>query len=258
MTSFKISVCIPSYKRPFVETLKYIPFAKVYIDGKEEEDYKKSNPKGTEFVVMPEGVQGNISRVRNYILDNEFGNGIDAVMMVDDDMKGIYYFEDDKDVLLKTEDIKNFIYKYSVMAIDLGVHYWGVNLNPDRQNYREFNPFSFLNFVGGPLSVFVNDGGLRYDERLPLKEDYDMTLQQLNKHRGVLRVNKFHYVVKQSTNKGGCATYRSIEREKQQLKALQDKWGTDIVRNDTYNRSDGKVRVYEDYNPIIKVPIKGV
>ena len=30
-----ISVCCPSYKRPIVKTLKYLPFCKVYVDGSE-------------------------------------------------------------------------------------------------------------------------------------------------------------------------------------------------------------------------------
>ena len=28
----QISVCCPSYKRPKVETLEYLPFCKVYVD----------------------------------------------------------------------------------------------------------------------------------------------------------------------------------------------------------------------------------
>lgn len=31
----KVSVCCPSYKRPRVETLDYIPYCRVYVDGKE-------------------------------------------------------------------------------------------------------------------------------------------------------------------------------------------------------------------------------
>ena len=32
----KISVCCPSYKRPIVKTLKYLPFCKVYVDDEED------------------------------------------------------------------------------------------------------------------------------------------------------------------------------------------------------------------------------
>jgi hypothetical protein len=39
-----ISICIPSYKRPKVETLDYIPDAHVYVDESEAEEYRKANP----------------------------------------------------------------------------------------------------------------------------------------------------------------------------------------------------------------------
>jgi hypothetical protein len=95
---------------------------------------------------------------------------------------------------------------------------------------------------------------------LPLKEDYDMTIQQLNKYRKVLRVNKFFYDVKQSEQAGGCADYRNMDKEKEQLRLLQKKWGSDIVRSDNNDRSHNlkKKKRQIDYNPIIKVPIKGI
>ena len=59
---------------------------------------------------------------------------------------------------------------------------------------------------------------------------------------------------------GGCATYRNRQREKEQLEALQQKWGTKIVKIDSNNRNKGQTEKEKrlDYNPIIKVPIKGV
>lgn len=70
----QISVCCPSYKRPKVETLEYLPFCKVYVDGKEFDEYKKQNP-GATIIKCKDGVQGNVARVRNYILDTEFRGG---------------------------------------------------------------------------------------------------------------------------------------------------------------------------------------
>lgn len=100
---------------------------------------------------------------------------------------------------------------------------------------------------------------LRYDEKLPLKEDYDMTLQQCNKYRGCLRLNKYNYDCKQSKQAGGCATYRNYEREEQQLLALQKKWGSEIVKFDiTENSNTKKKRKNIDYNPIIHIKIKGL
>ena len=99
-------------------------------------------------------------------------------------------------------------------------------------------------------------GGCRYDEALPLKEDYDMFIQQCNVNRKVLRVNKFFYSCKQSINAGGCASVRNSEKELQQLEALKSKWGGRIVKYD--KKANSQKRKVIDYNPIIRIPIKGV
>ena len=41
----KISINCPSYKRPKVETLNYLPFCKVWVCETEYEEYLKANPK---------------------------------------------------------------------------------------------------------------------------------------------------------------------------------------------------------------------
>lgn len=95
-----------------------------------------------------------------------------------------------------------------------------------------------------------------------LKEDYDMTLQQLRRHRIALRLNKYFYRVKQSEQVGGCATYRNLDKEREQLETLRCKWGARIVRFDFSDRSHKGVKsrnaVFIDYNPVIKSPIRGV
>ena len=74
-----------------------------------------------------------------------------------------------------------------------------------------------------------------------------------------MRVNKYHYIVKQAEQAGGCATYRNYAREEQQLHALRAKWGSRIVKFDKSNSAKLKKQKNKiDFNPIIKVPIKGV
>jgi hypothetical protein len=72
----------------------------------------------------------------------------------------------------------------------------------------------------GPFSVHLKND-IRYDETLPLKEDYDLAIQHLNEYRGILRLNGYHYICEQSTNKGGCASIRNRQREKEQFDLLQ-------------------------------------
>ena len=99
---------------------------------------------------------------------------------------------------------------------------------------------------------------LRYDETLPLKEDYDMVLQTMNKYRRALRSNFLNFNFAQHTNIGGCATYRTVEREKAQFELLRKKWGSRIVRTDTGESKQKVKKQGYDINPIIKIPIKGV
>lgn len=263
----EIVVVCPSYKRYKVETLVYIPFCKVYVAPEEYESYIDHNPRHEENIVKcPEGIQGNVSRVRNYILDTEFENGADIVCIVDDDLKAIEHFEMSEDgsyayekVKVKQNDLLDFIYRYSLLCEEWGFKMWGVNINSDTMSYRQYTPFSTNSVVLGPFGVFLKGMKCRYDETLPLKEDYDMFIQNCNEYRGVLRLNKYHYVCRQSEQKGGCAMYRSMEREKEQFEKLRNKWGSDIVKLDKSNKGRSKKKKkYIDYNPIIKIPIRGI
>lgn len=261
----EISINSPSYKRPRgVKTLSYLPFCRIWVDEGEAEAYREANP-GAEIIACPTGVQGNVARIRNYILDQEFARGMDAVLLLDDDISCIARYEVRDGyaynrVKLEAEDFLAFLEKYTIMAQDLGVKEWGVNCNSDAMSYRQFTPFSTTKvFLGGPFQCFLKGNRCRYDETLPLKEDYDMVIQQYNVERGILRVNMYHYICEQSTIQGGCAAMRNREKEEQQFRALQEKWGEQLIRRDKSNKGKSqKERKWEDYNPVIKIPIKGV
>lgn len=258
-----ISVCCPSYKRPVVKTLKYLPFCKIFVDGSEEQDYKAQNPSAN-IISCPDGIQGNVARVRNYILDTEFCSGADAVCIVDDDIKQLERFVVDKTsgygyerVKIETDEFFDYLEKYTQLCDEFGYKLWGVNLNLDNLSYRHCVPFSTVSVILGPFSVHLKNP-IRYDESLPLKEDYDICIQHLNKYRGILRVNSIHYDCLQSENKGGCASMRNRQREKEQFELLQKKWGSKIVREDKTSKGHTKKKKQFDYNPIVKVPIRGV
>lgn len=261
----KISVNVPSYKRSErVKTAEYLPYAKVWVDCKEYDDYKRNNP-DFNIIACPEGVQGNLCRVRNYIMKQEFDNGADVVLILDDDYYKIGRFDFNADEnwayeehYLDADEVLIMVEKYSIMANDLGAKFWGLNCGGDRWNYRHDTPFSTRSYIGGPFQCFLKGNRCWYDEQFYLKQDFDMTLQQLNLERVVLRVNSHHYYCNQSTNKGGLAAFRNREREYEETMALQKKWGTQIVKFDDTNKGHSlKERIF-DYNPIIRIPIKGV
>ena len=236
----------PSYKRGETAITQNTYSCFTYIISEEEKDQYI----GKECILVPKEVQGNISRVRNYILDLY---PKDAIVMMDDDCEGIYRWNECKSIKLNLDEFESFCENMVQMILDCNLMYGGVNIAApaDKGAYREYTPFSFISPVLGPFCIHVANQ-YRYDESMPLKEDYDMSLQQLKNNKGILRANAYSYKVKQATNLGGCSTSRNSKTEKQQFEMLQKKWGTKIVK---YDKSSKKSF---DFNPIIKTPLKGV
>lgn len=235
----------PSYKRgETCSTHKVYPCFEYIIAENESEKYLHKK------IIIPNKIQGNISRVRNYIL-NKF---IDkAVVMMDDDCEGIYRWDNCKSKMLNENEFQEFCENMIQMILDSKLKYGGVNIAApnDKGAYSEYSPFSFTSPVLGPFCIHVNSE-IRYDENIPLKEDYDLSLQHLNKYKGILRANAYSYKVKQAENKGGCSIMRNSNEEKRQFELLQKKWGNKII---SY---DNKSKKSFDFNPIIRTPLKGI
>jgi len=245
----KVKIFAPSYKRPqkSITQINY-PDVILVVRKSEAEEYRKN---GNEIVVCPDSAQGNLCRVRNWILDNLYDNA-DCIVILDDDCKSIGRWQDQDNYKFNSNELAEFCEASSILCNELGFKHWGLNCVTDKGAYREYTPFGFLQYIGGPFQAHLKESEIRYDENLPLKEDYDMTLQHIKKYDGCLRINYAHYDVKQAEQTGGCATYRNLQKEKEQFFDLQKKWGKDIVVRDKASKRSF------DFNPIIKVPIKGV
>lgn len=244
----KVKFFAPSYKRPEKSiTQTTYPFIKLVVKESEAQEYIDN---GNDIVIVPDEAQGNLCRIRNYILDNLFEDA-DCLILLDDDCKGIYRWENQKKIKFEPEELLEFTEQMSILCDELGFKFWGLNCVQDKGAYREHTPFGTLQYIGGPFQAHLKNE-IRYDLNLPLKEDYDITLQHIKKNGGCLRVNFANYDVKQAEQAGGCATYRNVQKETEQFELLQKKWGSKIIVKDQ------KSRRKFDFNPILKVPIKGV
>ena len=244
----KVGYFIPSYRRPIKsQTQKIFPFAKVVCAESESESYKQA---GNEIIVCPDNVQGNLCRVRNWIIEQN-KNNFDAIVLLDDDYQHVHRYCNARESEVKGEDFAVYMENLAEQCRDWGFKFFGVNPASDKQSYSEHTPFSTLSYIGGPLQGFITDTECRYDETLKLKEDYDMTLQNCAKYGGCLRANFLHYHVKQAEQTGGCATYRTTEKERENFNLLKIKWGGIV-------QYDSKSKRGFDFNPIIRIPLKGV
>jgi len=249
---FKIFV--PSYRRPKTcITHRYLKKIYYVVAEEEKERYGEIHNR---VIAVPNEIQGRLVRVYNWILRNA---KMDRFVIMDDDIKKIQRWENKKAIFLNEDRVMEFIEKAFLLVQEWGAHYWGINVNIDKQVYREYSPFSTVSYIGGPFMGFYKND-LLFDERMLLKEDYDMTLSQLNKHRLVLRFNAYNYDCFQSEKEGGCSTYRNLKKEAEQLLLLQKKWGDQIVKVDKNLRSHNikKIKNSVDYNPVIRVPIRGI
>lgn len=241
-----------------LDTFRLLPAASYWVHEFEVDEYRKRN-EGIKIEILPDELRGNIAKVRNFILRKTLPY-CDVSVQMDDDVHYIGYWERRKAYrMVREKKILDMIERYSSLAKEWGVRLWGINA--DKQVYREYTPFSLLSYVSASFSCFMGSNQIYYDERFMLCEDYDMTLQQIDRHRKLLRVNKFFYSKKGAEQAGGCAVYRNLEKEKAQTELLQKKWGSKIVRFDTHSgrsHSSTKVKKRIDINPIIRVPIKGV
>jgi hypothetical protein len=247
----------PSHKRPKGKnTHNILPDVFYVVSETEKEEYLQSG-EHDKFWFVPPSAQGNLCRIRNYILDNA---DTKKILLLDDDHTKFARWENDKRTPCNREQIVDFIRHMFDLCDQGDFKFWGVLPNNDNMSYRNHTPYSFSSYVGGPWQAF-NNCELRYDEKLPLKEDYDMTLQVLNKYRKLLRANYFIYYPKQHNNTGGCAAYRTSIREIEQLNQLRKKWGSRIVKSGSeysIGKKSDKQHAIDDINPIINIPIKGI
>lgn len=241
-----ITIFIPSYKRwDSIKTHKIVDECVVVVPKSQEEKYRKCN-KDINLLICPDEIEGNIARKRNWIKRNCKTR---YLMMMDDDLLGFQKVINMKQIKMKKWEIKEMFLQGFLLMEDIGAIMWGVNLNTDPLCYREYSPFSLIAPVLGPFVAMRNVNDIWYDERLPLKEDYDLSLQVLFKYRKILRMNRYSYDTVHLTNaSGGCVDYRSLERELMQNKMLLKKWGKRIVKFD----------MEKSINPKLHIPLKGI
>ena len=238
----------PSYKRSGgVLTHLILPDVVYVVHQFEVDEYID---KGFNVIAIPDSLKGNIARVRNWLKRYGEDKGGDFCI-IDDDIKAFTYWSYQTQEKLMGDRLMEHIESMFDVAKQWGVTVFGVNPAIDKGSYREYTPFGTTSYVSGSFNGFINCP-YYFDESMPLKEDYDFTLQVCNGDRAFLRFNQYGLSKDDHGNLGGCANYRTIEREKQQLALLQRKWGKKIVRQDTNSKQQ------YDINPIIKVPIRGV
>lgn len=241
-------VC-PSYKRADeCLVLNFLKKIKVYVTPEEYGDYCKYN-KGCEdrIIACPEGIQGNgKSKCLNWLLDTQWDDNTDAIIMIDDDVSGIYkHIKNEKDELISEEEFYELVESWVILGKEWKCGIFALSPSTDPLVYDEFCPFRVHGYCDGQVTGWLWKNELRYDEELTIKEDVDFALKNWQKYKKCLRIEKYYPKSKAFTNKGGCNEFRSKEEEKRQFKIMQKKWGSEIIRpNRPTGRKNSKIKSF--------------
>ena len=168
---------------------------------------------------------GNLMDSRNFALEHAFSNN-NICIQLSDDIKKVTtnknFFK--KKIVKLDEAIEDIVSKFVKIK---GVDLMGV---PPTDNYFFANKLVLENkFCIGDM-LFVKPNELRFDTQLSLKEDYDYTLQHIQKGK-VLRYQKYLFTFKHYSNKGGAVDIRNDKEEQKNIMILKSKWGDKIRLN---------------------------
>jgi hypothetical protein len=121
-----------------------------------------------------------------------------------------------------------------------GLLFGGIATTTNRYFYR--TQFSTTSFVMAHLMAFAPNVVERFDEDMGVKEDYDMCMQHLSAHGGVLRCNQLlgNFRHNERDRRGGCSPYRTLAYEQMMADRLVERWGPQVIHN---KRRQGEVLI---------------
>ena len=254
-----MKIYIPTYKRADSLAGKDYFKTAVYVLPESQRDDYRRRLDSKRMIVIPDDQDGNIARKRNWILRN-----LDRpLLMIDDDVsnltttEGVYshageFLQTKQSIKLSPEQAENVIVNGFNLANEFACVFWGINVNTDGRNYQQYKPISLTYVVLGPFQGHL-EHNIFNDERMGTKDDYDFSLQVLNKYKKILRLNKYSYQCLHGDNPGGIVSQRTMDVEIKYCNAIMDKWGDTIIR---YKIPPTKMA--DVLNGVVNVPIRGV
>lgn len=183
----------------------------------------------------PDAVKGLTPKL-NWVLD-QFERGpqlIDALVFVDDDITSVQrcFTEKGEPATIREPDlIEAIIESTARLARDLGAFYFGWEAsNGALRYYTGLKPFALTGYINGCAMGFMRGHGLRFDERIVAKNDFDIAAANAHRHRLCLKDTRYTFCQKETfTGAGGQAAFRTLVTEQRDVALLRKKWG-DIFR----------------------------
>jgi len=171
---------------------------------------------------------GTLMQSRNWALDHAFDNG-DICVQLSDDIKSVKYNPHvaggKKETVRLQQAINVMVEKLNAVK---GLRLLGVP--PTSNAFFAKSPLSKNTFCIGD-ALFVKPSEPRFDINLTLKEDYDFTLQHIERYGIACRYQRFLWEFQHYSNAGGAVAYRDDAREQKNINYLLRKWPKQLRLN---------------------------
>jgi len=185
---------------------------------------------GATWYTRPTDAYGDVrveglSAARNRALVDAFELGLPCVQ-VSDDLKGVKRLEPDGQVIA--------IHLVSALGDMLEALFAGharlAGVAPTANPFYARRRLAVSHFCVGDL-IAVRPSAPRFDEALPLKEDYDFTCQHLASWGAVARCDWLLANFAHRSNRGGAVDVRTVELEQAAIERLKARWPQWIADN---------------------------
>jgi len=228
-----VKICIPSHRRAAtISTHRLVDNCQVCVPESQADDYLAVGISARALVTHPDAIIGLTPKL-NWMLDNLMDD--EALVFLDDDLEYLCrcFSTPDEAATRKvavTGDAEAIIRQTHDLAADLGVFYFGWESSESTiRYYSGLQPFKLTGFINGCAMGFRRGHGLRFDERIVAKNDYDIAALNAFRHHRCLRNTRYAFCQRETfTGAGGQSFHRNSATEQRDVQILREKYGDAI------------------------------
>ena len=207
-------------------THRLLPSAVVCVPESQRAEYL-CRVQARQVLTHPDSVKGLTPKL-NWILDR-FSHE-DAIVFVDDDIVSVqrcFTERGEESTIRDPATVEAIIRATHILARDVGAYYFGWEAsNGALRYYTGLKPIMLTGYINGCAMGFRKGHGLRFDERIVAKNDFDIAAMNAHKHRLALKNCRYTFCQKETfKGRGGQAAYRTSATEKRDVELLRRKWG---------------------------------
>jgi len=148
---------------------------------------------------------------------------------------------------LEIKEAKEIIDETCDIAKQMGAYMFGFSPISDRRVYTDYTPFRLTGYINSGVGIGLLSGSnLRVDGKLKVCGDYYLCLLNAYHHRFYFQDLRYGFKVSKTfRNRGGLASIRTIDVEKESYEYLRSLFGDAIRLKYSTNHSQHRAHPYQ-------------